>query len=136
MTGATRTETEVSLRAAALNDPASDARFRILRLLEADPNLSQRELADALGVSVGKANYSLQALVDKGFVKLQNFRSSRNKLRYAYVLTPAGLAEKAALTAGFLRRKTAEYEALRTEIEAVTTEAQLAAAKGPPEGRG
>ncbi|OOY25875.1 MarR family EPS-associated transcriptional regulator [Thioclava sediminum] len=96
-----------------------DIRFRILRLLEENPEMSQRELADAVGVSTGSANYVLKALVEKGFVKLGNFKAAEDKRRYAYLLTPKGVAEKAAMTRGFLQRKIAEYEALRAEIEAL-----------------
>ena len=101
-----------------------DARFRILSLLEEDPEMSQRALARAAGVSVGGVNYVLRALVEKGLVKLANFSASPDKRRYAYVLTSKGIAEKSALTRAFLRRKLAEYEALRAEIEDL--EAELA----------
>jgi EPS-associated MarR family transcriptional regulator len=97
-----------------------DVRFRVLRLLEEHPEFSQRDIAQALNVSVGSVNYCLNALVEKGHVKLSNFRSSKNKLRYMYVLTPKGISEKVALTGRFLQRKMAEYEALRAEIEALT----------------
>lgn len=94
-----------------------DAHFRVLRLLEQNPELSQREVAEALGVSLGASNYILCALVEKGQVKIQNFRAADNKLRYAYILTPSGIEAKARLTLGFLKRKYAEYEALKAEIE-------------------
>lgn len=84
--------------------------------------MSQRELAEALGVSVGAANYCLKALVEKGWVKLENFQKNPNKLGYLYLLTPMGIAAKAQLTAGFLRRKMAEYEALRAEIDQLQAE--------------
>ena len=93
-----------------------DAQFRILRLLENNPELSQRELAKAVGISNGSVHYLLTALVEKGFLKFSNFSSSRDKRRYAYILTPKGVSEKAALTRNFLRRKMSEYEALRSEI--------------------
>ena len=96
--------------------------LKVLRLLEANPQLSQRELADALGVSLGKTNYCLKALLGKGFVKMQSFQKSQNKLAYAYLLTPDGIAEKAGLTARFLARKVAEYESLTLEIEALKSE--------------
>lgn len=99
-----------------------DLRFRVLKLLQDNPDLSQRELARRLGVSNGKLNYCLRALIDKGLVKLGNFAHSTHHLGYAYLLTPAGMAEKAALTGRFLRRKMAEYEALRAEIEALQAE--------------
>ncbi len=96
-----------------------DVRFRILRLLNEQPHLSQRDIADALGVSLGATNYVLKALVEKGQLKVRNFRASNNKLRYAYILTPRGIDAKARLTGGFLKRKYAEYEALKSEIEAL-----------------
>jgi EPS-associated MarR family transcriptional regulator len=99
-----------------------DAHWQVLRLLEINPEISQRELAVALGVSLGKTNYCLKALLDKGLLKIQNFQSSKRKLAYAYVLTPAGIREKAALTRRFLARKVGEYERLRVEIEALQTE--------------
>ena len=85
--------------------------------------MSQRELADALGVSVGAANYCLKALVAKGWVKLENFQKNPNKLGYLYLLTPIGIAARAHLTASFLRRKMAEHEALRAEIDQLQAEA-------------
>ena len=100
-----------------------DLTFRALRLLEADPQLSQRELARALGISLGRTNYCLRALVERGLVKVQNFRRSNNKLAYAYLLTPKGIEQKARLIACFLKRKEAEYEALKAEIEQLRTEA-------------
>ena len=84
--------------------------------------MSQRELAEAVGVSVGGIHYVLNALIDKGLVKLGNFTAAKDKRRYAYVLTPTGIARKAALTRGFLARKREEYEALREEIEALSSE--------------
>ena len=93
-----------------------DTHFRVLGLLEQNPDLSQRELAKVLGVSLGGVNYSLRALAERGMVKVQNFKKSEKKLAYAYVLTPRGLAEKTRLTANFLKRKLEEYEALKTEI--------------------
>ena len=93
-----------------------------LRLLEANPEMTQRELAEALGVSLGAANYCLKALVEKGWVKLENFQNNPNKLGYLYLLTPMGMAAKTTLTAQFLRRKLAEYEALKAEIEQLRCE--------------
>ena len=92
-------------------------RFKVLDALQQNPDLTQRQLAALMGVSLGKANYVLRALVDKGLVKAERFNNSQDKLAYAYLLTPLGLAQKAALTRGYLQRKTAEYEALRDEIE-------------------
>jgi EPS-associated MarR family transcriptional regulator len=81
-----------------------------------------RELADQLGMSVGGLNYCLNALIDKGLVKMQNFSNSKNKFKYVYLLTPMGIAEKVALTTRFLSRKMEEYEALKLEIEALRSE--------------
>ena len=92
-------------------------RLQILKLLQEQPQLSQRELARAMGVSLGKANYCLKALMDKGLVKFGNFRRNPDKAQYAYLLTPAGLEEKTRITMDFLKRKVAEYEALEAEIE-------------------
>ncbi|MGJ8555923.1 MAG: MarR family EPS-associated transcriptional regulator [Sulfitobacter geojensis] len=101
---------------------SEDVHFRVLRVLSDRPGLSQREIAQELGVSLGAVNYCLRALVEKGQIKVQNFRASDNKLRYAYILTPRGIAQKAQLTGAFLKRKIAEYEALKAEIEAVKSE--------------
>lgn len=99
-----------------------DTHFRLLRLLEARPELSQRDLARELGASLGKVNYCLHALIDKGLVKARNFRNNRNKLGYAYLLTPRGIDRKATITVQFLRRKMAEYENLKSEIEQLQRE--------------
>ena len=97
-----------------LSDPK---RLELLKLLYATPQMSQRNLAQAMGVSLGKANYCLKALMEKGLVKLENFRQNPDKRQYAYLLTTAGLEEKTRITLAFLRRKVAEYEALEKEIE-------------------
>ncbi|MEM8550694.1 MAG: MarR family EPS-associated transcriptional regulator [Verrucomicrobiota bacterium] len=99
-----------------------DVRFRLMRLIEVHPDISQRELSRRLGISLGGVNYCVNALVDKGLVKVQRFRKSDRKLAYAYALTPRGLGEKARLTRGFLARKMAEYEALEAEIESIRSE--------------
>ena len=96
-----------------------DTHYRVLALLERSPDISQRELARELGISLGGVNYALRALIERGMLKAQNFSSSDKKLAYAYILTPKGLAEKSFLTARFLRRKMDEYEALRAEIESL-----------------
>ena len=93
-----------------------------MRLLEATPEMTQRELAKALGVSLGATNYCLQALVRKGWIKLENFQDNPNKLSYLYLLTPKGVAAKTRLTARFLRRKLADYETLKSEIEQLRLE--------------
>jgi len=99
-----------------------ESHLAVLRLLEQNPNLSQRELAEALGISVGKTNYCIKALVDKGLLKINNFRNNKNKMGYAYLLTPAGIAKKTELTVKFLQRKVLEYEVLQKEIAALKTE--------------
>jgi len=98
---------------------SDDVRFRVLRVLEDNPDLSQRQIASELGVNVGAVNYCLNALIEKGQIKVRDLRSSDNKLRYAYILTPRDVAEKTRLTGAFLRRKMAEYEALKADIEAL-----------------
>lgn len=106
-------------------------RYRILKLLEADPHASQRRIADELGISLGRVNYCVQALIEKGLVKVNNFRNSANKRAYLYVLTPRGLEEKAVVTTRFLKRKLDEYEALKREVE----ELQREAVAPPTDGR-
>ena len=107
----------------SLNTRARDElRLRVLRALEANPELSQRQLAAELGVSLGGVNYALKALVERGFVKAGNFRKSGNKVAYLYVLTPKGIAEKGSLATAFLGRKLEEYEVLRQEIESLKGE--------------
>ena len=99
-----------------------ELRLRVLRALEADPELSQRQLAAELGVSLGGVNYALKALIERGFVKANNFRKSGAKVAYLYVLTPKGIAEKSLLATAFLGRKLEEYEVLKQEIEALKGE--------------
>lgn len=111
-----KTETPSPSRQARLQQ---DTHFRVLHILQDNPDLTQRELADRLGVSVGALNYCLKALIEKGWVKMQNFNGSKNKFGYVYILTPRGITEKAALAGNFLRRKLEEYDALRLEIETV-----------------
>ena len=96
--------------------------LELLRHLESEPHLNQRNLAGRLGLSLGKANYCLKALVRKGLVKISNFRRSDNKLAYAYLLTPTGVQEKARLTVAFLKRKQREYEQLQVEIARLKAE--------------
>ncbi len=93
-----------------------------MRILQGNPDLTQRELAEKLGISVGGLNYCLKALMEKGMVKMKNFANSKNKFGYVYVLTPIGMAEKAAITHRFLLRKMDEYEALKAEIDALKSE--------------
>jgi EPS-associated MarR family transcriptional regulator len=107
-----------------------DTVFRVMRLLQENPDFTQRELAEKLGISVGGLNYCLKALMEKGMVKMKNFAHSKNKFGYVYVLTPSGMAEKAAITHRFLQRKMDEYEALKAEIEALQSETAKIPLKG------
>lgn len=98
-----------------------EVHFRVMRLIQENSQLTQRDLARQLGISLGKANYCLKALVEKGFVKAENFQRSDHKLAYAYLLTPAGIEEKARVTVAFLRWKMQEFESLKAEIESLKT---------------
>jgi EPS-associated MarR family transcriptional regulator len=104
-----------------LSDRA-ELRFRVMRALEQNPTLSQRDLARALGVSLGGINYCIKALIDRGAVKVENFRASDSKMRYAYILTPEGIGEKARMTGRFVQKKMREYAALKAEIEGLQGE--------------
>ena len=104
--------TEMPPRSAA----REEAHLKVLRSIEANPALSQRELAKELGISLGKTNYCLQALLEKGWIKARNFKNNNNKIAYSYLLTPTGMEQKAQLTMDFLKRKEAEFEALKHEI--------------------
>ena len=99
-----------------------DTYFRLMRILHDNPDITQRELAERLGVSVGGLNYCLKALIDKGWVKIQNFSSNKNKLGYSYLLTPTGIVQKASLTSIFLKRKLQEYKDLKQEIKQMKQE--------------
>jgi EPS-associated MarR family transcriptional regulator len=101
-----------------------ETRYQVLRLLESNPELSQREVARMLGVSLGTVNYCLRALIEKGWVKVTNFKNSRNKAGYMYLLTPRGVEQKGRMTVQFLQRKVQEYEALRAEIRQLRQEAR------------
>jgi EPS-associated MarR family transcriptional regulator len=96
--------------------------YRVLKLLEKQPTITQRQLAEELGASLGKTHYVIKALVKVGWIKLENFKRSDNKLGYAYLLTPTGVLEKAQITRRFLVRKQQEYESLKREIEQLQTE--------------
>jgi len=102
--------------------------YKLLKLIEAEPHLSQREIAKKMGVSLGKTNYCLKALLDKGFIKFQNFYNNKKKSAYIYILTPQGIEEKAEVTYRFLQRKIKEYENIKVEIESLKNEAGLAKA--------
>jgi len=99
-----------------------DTYFRVLRILQESPDVTQREIAQLLGVSTSGLNYCLNALIDKGWVKVHNFSESKNKFGYVYLLTQSGIAEKAALTGRFLQRKLKEYEEMRAEIDSLRSE--------------
>lgn len=103
-------------------------RYKILKRVEENPEISQRELAEALGISLGKTNYCLKALIAVGILKATNFRNSKNKLAYMYLLTPTGIEEKAKITSRFLKNKIQEYERLQVEIAELKAEASLASA--------
>ncbi len=112
-----------------MSPPITDeAQLRLLRLLERNPQASQRDLAAELGISLGKTNYCLRALVERGLVKARSFRNSRNKQAYVYRLTSRGLEEKARVTLRFLARKQREYAALKAEIEELKREVSKLAA--------
>jgi EPS-associated MarR family transcriptional regulator len=96
--------------------------YHVLKHIEANPSITQRELAKELGVSVGKVNYCLKALIDKGWIKANNFKNSNKKLAYFYILTPSGLEQKAKITVNFLKRKINDYEELKKEIEVLKNE--------------
>ena len=98
--------------------------YSLLKTLETNPGLSQRALAKRLGVSLGKVNFCLNALIEKGCLKVSNFRNSENKLAYAYLLTPCGVEQKTRLTVEFLQIKSQQYEQLRSEIEELQREAR------------
>lgn len=103
-----------------MTDP--EIQYRVLNQLDNDPHMTQRQLADVLGVSLGKTNYVVKALIDVGWLKLGNFRRSNNKMGYAYLLTPAGVVEKAVITKRFLLRKRQEYKLLALEIARLEVE--------------
>lgn len=96
--------------------------YRALKILDRQPDLTQRQLAEELGISLGKTHYLLKSLINVGWVKLDNFKKSNNKWGYAYLLTPMGIAEKAAITAQFLIKKQCEYNALKNEIAQLQAE--------------
>jgi len=105
-----------------MNSKNPEIHLKVLRHIEDHPEVTQRELAKALDVSLGKANYCLKALIDKGFIKARNFRNSNNKRAYLYKLTPTGIEAKARISVMFLRRKMQEYEQLKNEIDQLQNE--------------
>ena len=104
--------------------------LKVLRHLESNPDVTQRELAEYLGVSLGKVNYCLKALIEKGFIKVRNFKNSNHKSAYLYVLTPKGIDEKARISLAFLRRKINEYEQLKVEIAQLQQEVSVGEQSG------
>ena len=113
--------------------PSEQAHLRILKIVEAEPEISQRQLAERLRVSLGKTNYLLKALLDKGHIKAGNFMRAESKLKYVYLLTPDGIKAKLQLTRDYLARKEREYSALKAEIEAMR--AELAVVSKPRKGK-
>lgn len=103
----------------------TETRYRLLKLVECNPNLTQRQMAEEMGISLGKFNYCLKELVKKGIVKIERFKSSDNKAAYMYILTPHGIERKAQITASFLKRKMLEYEELKREIQELRGEVNL-----------
>ena len=110
------------LKPAQDNAYQEELRLRVMRLLEQNPESTQREIANELGVSLGGVNYCINALMDMGLLKLNSFAESNRKMGYAYNLTPDGISEKAKITAGFLKRKVAEYQQLKAEIDQLKAE--------------
>ena len=104
------------------HDITDEIRYRLLRYLQDHPEATQRELARHLDISIGKVNYCLRALIEKGWLKMRNFRNNKNNLAYAYHLTPKGIEEKLNVTYAFLRRKMEEYDAVQAEIERLSRE--------------
>ncbi len=104
-----------------MNNP-QETNLKVLRHLEDNPNVTQRQLAEELGISLGKTNYCMKALINKGLIKAKNFKNSHNKRAYLYILTPKGIETKAKISVRFLQRKIEEYEALKQEIEQLKTE--------------
>ncbi len=100
-------------------------RYKILKLVESKPEISQRELAFELGISLGKANFCLKALIEKGLLKASNFRNSKNKMAYMYLLTPSGIEEKSTITLRFLKAKMEEYAVLQKEINMLVLETKV-----------
>ena len=113
---------------AALTD---DVHYRLLKLLGERPDASQRQLAAALGISLGKINYCVKALIEQGWIKATNFKNSNNKIAYAYLITPGGVDAKARITARFLKRKIDEYEALKSEIARLQAEVTATSDRTP-----
>ena len=104
---------------------SEEVSYRLIKILEENPEISQRELAQEMGISLGKVNYCLKGLMEKGIIKVNNFKNSNNKLAYAYLLTPKGIEEKSRITARYLKRRLKEYEELKQEIEMLKEEVKV-----------
>jgi EPS-associated MarR family transcriptional regulator len=113
-----------------------EMRYKLLRLLQASPQMSQRDVARALGISLGRVNYCMKALIERGWIKMAHFRNSDNKAAYMYLLTPRGIDAKAGVTVRFLKAKLREYESLRAEIEEVRREVNAVSASSQRQPRG
>jgi EPS-associated MarR family transcriptional regulator len=122
-------------KAAHNSDRSDEIHFRVLKLLETRPEMTQRELARELGISLGKANYCVKAMLEKGWIKAKNFKNSYNKIAYAYVLTPEGFEKRARMAVRFLKRKMAEFETLKREIEQLRQEVNPSGAPNSPSER-
>ena len=107
-----------------------EQKYNLLKLLEQKPDATQRQMAEALGISLGKTHYLVKSLIDTGWIKFGNFKKSNNKLGYVYLLTPAGVVEKAAITVRFLNRKKKEFDALQMEIAQLQKEIHQHQLKG------
>jgi len=116
---------QISLQTSSSESKRAEVRLRVLRALGENPELTQRQLAEELGISLGGVNYAVKALVERGLVKMKNFSRSDHKASYLYVLTPSGIAEKASLASALLSRKLEEYELLMTEIGVLRREVEL-----------
>jgi EPS-associated MarR family transcriptional regulator len=125
-------ERRAELRRMKTSPPAGETHYKLMRMIEANPVMSQRDVARELGVSLGKVNYSLRALMQKGWIKATNFKNSNNKAAYMYLLTPRGIEEKASLSVRFLKIKMHEYERLRVEIEEMRRETADSDLRWPP----
>ena len=106
------------------HDFEQEIRYKLLKLLTSESNLSQREMAKRMGISLGKTNYVITELANKGIIKIKRFKSAINKIPYTYMLTPEGLEEKAKITLAFLKRKLSEYEEIKRQIEEIANEAE------------
>ena len=106
------------------SDYEQEIRYRLLKVLSQDANLSQRAMAKRMGISLGKVNYCLSELAKKGFIKVNRFKDSKNKFKYLYILTPRGIEAKAALTISFLKRKMAEYSEIKRQIKELSREVE------------